>query len=61
MISKYKGQCYEANKHEENVILFPDVEINKVCNFHGIQCLISSKYDDTHYRLIALDGTTEQL
>lgn len=29
--------------------------------FHGIQCMVSRAIDNTHYRLIAMNGTTEQL
>ena len=29
--------------------------------FHGILCMVSRAIDNTHYRLIAMNGTTEQL
>ena len=35
--------------------------IGKMCKLHNINCLISSRYDETHFRLIAMNGTYEQL
>lgn len=29
--------------------------------FHGIECEVSSSYDNSHYRLVAMGGTYEQL
>lgn len=40
---------------------YKDNYIGTQINFHGIKCKISSIYDESHYRLIAINGTIEQL
>lgn len=46
-------------------ILFPGIlkvqNIGKSITFHGINCIIDNKIDDSHYRIIAMDGTEEEL
>lgn len=56
----YKTAC-NSNQTQNNAENVKTERIGSRVMFHGIECEVSSSYDKSRYRLIAIGGTYEQL